>query len=93
MSENVIQKLKEVMADELDINLSAEEIDESVTLFEDGLGLDSVVIVELISLVEKNFDVEFSDSELNLENFSNLTVLANVITSKQQEAQKVGALG
>ena len=93
MSDNVIQKLKEVMADELDINLSAEEIDESVTLFEDGLGLDSVVIVELISLVEKNFDVEFSDSELNLENFSNLTVLANVITSKQQEAQKVGALG
>ncbi|NES18194.1 MAG: acyl carrier protein [Symploca sp. SIO3E6] len=92
MSQNVIQKLKEVMADELDINLTAAEIDESVTLFEDGLGLDSVVIVELISLVEKNFDIEFSDSELNLENFSNLTVLAEFITRKQ-ESQKVGALG
>ena len=92
MSQNVIQTLKEVMADELDINLTAEEIDESVTLFEDGLGLDSVVIVELISLVEKNFDIEFSDSELNLENFSSLTVLAELI-AKKQEAQKIGVLG
>lgn len=83
MSATIIEKLKVIIAEELDTNLSAESIDESVSLFEDGLGFDSIATVELISLVEKHFDVEFSDAELNPENFSNLKVLANFISQKQ----------
>jgi len=83
VSATIIEKLKVIIAEELDTNLSAESIDESVSLFEDGLGFDSIATVELISLVEKHFDVEFSDAELNPENFSNLKVLANFISQKQ----------
>ncbi|MEB3273795.1 MAG: acyl carrier protein [Prochlorothrix sp.] len=83
MSDTIIAKLKSIIADELDTNLSADEIDESTSLFEDGLGFDSIATVELISLVEKHFDIEFSDAELNPENFGNLKVLASFISSKQ----------
>ena len=82
MSTAIVNQLKTVIAEELDVNLKKEEIDETVSLFEDGLGLDSIAIVELIALTEKNFNIQFADSELNLESFSNLNVLADCIAQK-----------
>ncbi len=82
MSENLIGQLKTIIAQELDVNLKVEEIDENASLFEEGLGLDSVTLVELISLVEKQFNIQFSESELNPESFSTLKVLADFISGK-----------
>jgi acyl carrier protein len=84
MSAAIVAQLKKVISEELDVNLKPEEMDENVSLFEDGLGFDSIATVELISLVEKYFDVEFADSELSPEYFSSLKVLADFIASKQQ---------
>lgn len=78
----IVNQLKTIIAGELDVNLKEEEIDETVSLFEDGLGLDSIAIVELIALIEKHFNLEFTDSDLNLESFSNLNVLADCIAQK-----------
>ena len=82
MRANIVNQLKTVIAEELDVNLKKEEIDENVSLFEEGLGLDSIAVVELIALIEKHFKIEFADSELNLESFSNLNVLADCIAQK-----------
>lgn len=82
MSETLVYQLKTIIAGELDVNLKVEDIDENTSLFEDGLGLDSIAIVELISLVEQHFDFQFSDSELIPETFSNLNVLADFVLSK-----------
>jgi len=79
---SIIAKLKEIIANELDINLTIEEIDENTSLFEDGLGFDSIATVEMISLVEKHFDVQFEDSELSPEYFGNLNILSQFIISK-----------
>lgn len=91
MSTAIVEKLKSLIAEELDINLKPEEMDENASLFEDGLGFDSIATVELVSLVEKHFDIEFSDSELNPESFSSLNVLADFISTKvkSQEVQAV----
>ncbi|MBF0240765.1 MAG: acyl carrier protein [SAR324 cluster bacterium] len=82
MIENIIDKLKQIIADDLDVNLKQEEIDENVSLFEEGLGLDSVVIMEFVNLIEAHFDFQFSENELNLEPFKNLKTLADFISSK-----------
>jgi acyl carrier protein len=83
MSGALVNQLKTIMAEELDINLKVEEIDENASLFEGGLGLDSIAIVELISLVEQHFNFQFSDTELTSESFSNLNILADFISAKQ----------
>jgi acyl carrier protein len=83
MSGALVNQLKTIMAEELDVNLKVEEIDENASLFEGGLGLDSIAIVELISLVEQHFNFQFSDTELTSESFSNLNVLADFISAKQ----------
>ena len=82
MSETLVDQLKNIIARELDINLKVEDIDEDTSLFEGGLGLDSIEVVELISLVEQHFDFEFSHSELTPDNFSNLNALAAFILNK-----------
>jgi acyl carrier protein len=82
MSEILVNQLKNIMVEELDVNLKIEEIDENASLFEDGLGLDSIAIVELISLVEQHFDFQFADAELTPESFGNLNVLADFISGK-----------
>lgn len=73
MSEIIIEKLKKIISEELDVNLGMGDIDENTPLLESGeeksLGLDSITIVELISLIEQGFEIEFSDSELNLLKF------------------------
>ncbi|MDE5112458.1 MAG: phosphopantetheine-binding protein [Trichodesmium sp. St7_bin2_1] len=88
MSEIIIAKLKKIISEELDVNLGTGDIDENTPLLESGeeksLGLDSITIVELISLIEQGFEIEFSDSELNPENFTNLKILADYITSKKE---------
>ena len=91
MSESLVNQLKTIMAGELDVNLKVEDIDENASLFEDGLGLDSIAIVELISLVEQHFDFQFSDNELTPESFSNLNVLADFISGKLS-SQKIEAV-
>ena len=84
MSEVILTGLKELIAKKLDVNLKLEEIDENVSLFEDGLGLDSIAIVELILTVEKEFSIRIADEEFTKDIFKNLKVLANFIHSKQK---------
>jgi len=87
MTENVINQLKHIIADELDVNLKLEEIDDTASLFEDGIGLDSVAIMEFITLIEEHFGFEFSDSELSPELFRNLKTLADFLSSKVDNSE------
>lgn len=89
MVTNILNQLKTIIAEKLDVNLKIEEIDETASLFEDGLGLDSIAIVELIALTEQHFDVEFAESDLNLASFSNLNVLASCIAEKMTTSEQL----
>jgi acyl carrier protein len=82
MANNIIEQLKSIIVEELDINRKLDEIEEDASLFEEGLGLDSVTIMEFIALIEKRFGFQFSDEELSMEPFKNLQVLASFITTK-----------
>ena len=59
MADNIIAQLKNIIVEELDVNRKIEEIDEASSLFEEGLGLDSVTIMEFIALIEKKFGFQF----------------------------------
>lgn len=82
MSDTIVNQLKEIIAHKLDVNIAYEEIDENVSLFEDGLGLDSIAIVDLIVSMEKTFSISIEDEELNAGLFKNLTVLSDYIREK-----------
>lgn len=79
MQNEVMEGIKRIVAEDLDLNLPYSSIDETVPLFEDGLALDSVILVELISFIEKRFDIRLSDDVLNMDTFKNLQSVAQVI--------------
>jgi acyl carrier protein len=82
MLEDVIAQLKQIIAHQLDVNMKVEEMAEDVSLFEEGMGLDSIMIVELITLIEHHFGFQFSDEDLNMGPFKNLRTLAAFISTK-----------
>ena len=79
MSDQVLEQIKRIVVEDLDVNLKYEDLDETVPLFEEGLALDSVILVELISFIEKRFGIELGDEALNTETFRNLQSIARVI--------------
>jgi acyl carrier protein len=88
-SEQVVEQLKRIVVEDLDVNLRYEDLDETVPLFEGGLGLDSVVVIELISFIEKLFNIELQDEALNMETFKDLRSVAQVICGQLAERQSV----
>ena len=86
MPEDVVAQLKQIIAYQLDVNIRVEDIAENVSLFEEGMGLDSVIIVEFITLIERHFGFQFSDDELTMEPFKNLRTLATFITTKLEQS-------
>ena len=87
MAEQVVEQIKKIVVEDLDVNLTYDDLDETVPLFEEGLGLDSVVLVELISFIEKRFDIQLQDDVLNMEAFKNLQSIARLI-GEQLAAQR-----
>jgi acyl carrier protein len=81
MIDDTIEQLRRLVAERLDINRTLEEITADAPLLGDGLGLDSLAIVELISLTEECFDVEFGEDELNMDSFASLKALASVVVA------------
>jgi acyl carrier protein len=79
MSDQVLEQVKRIVAEDLDVNLSYEQISDTVPLFEEWLALDSVVLVELISFIEKRFNIQLRDDVLNMETFHNLESVARVV--------------
>lgn len=78
----IIQELKRILVEEMDVNLKLEEIDEKVPLLDDGLALDSILLVEFIACIETNFNLVFEDADLRVSSFDDLTTLARLIETK-----------
>lgn len=61
--EQLRQRIKEVMVEELMLDYAAEEIGDRTAIFgAHGLGLDSVDALQLVVAIEKHFGLKIGDS-------------------------------
>jgi acyl carrier protein len=84
LKDSVRSKIKEILVNDLDANVNAEDVRDEVSLYEDGIGLDSISVVNLIVLIEKKFSISFEDADLNYYLFSSINHLTEVICKKIQ---------
>lgn len=64
MTPELLHEIKEMMVEELMLQVTAAEIDDHATLFgPEGLGLDSVDALQLVVALEKRFGLKLTDSE------------------------------
>lgn len=74
--------LKEIIVNDLDANIQMKDIGEDQSLYEDGIGLDSINLVNFIMLVEEKFNISFDQDQLNAATFSNIHNLATHINAR-----------
>ena len=81
-----VDKLKHILATDLQLNVMVEDIRNDYSLLEDGLALDSILIEELIAQIERQFELQFDDRILDARLFANLTTLAAFVVDEQTAA-------
>ena len=76
--ENLINELKLKVIDALNLDgMPPEDIDDNAPLFGDeGLGLDSIDVLELIVLLEKNYGIRLASPAQGKEVFQSVAVMA-----------------
>lgn len=74
------RELAQLFVDALNLETPADQIDVTAPLFGDGLGLDSIDILEVALVVSKHYGIQLkADSEDNFQIFSSLRTLAAYI--------------
>lgn len=83
--EELIEKLKVEIIEALNLEgIEPEDIDEKASLFNDGLGLDSIDALELIVLLNRNYDLKLENEADGPEVFHSVETMAKFITKNQK---------
>jgi len=82
-TDEVMLTLKIIAVENLETEISVDDIDENASLYEDGIGLDSINVVSFIVAVEEKFALSFDGDDINTSVFSNLKSLAEYISARK----------
>ena len=82
----LIQELKGKIIETLNlINISPHDIVEDAQLVGGDLGLDSIDVLELVMMIEKDYGVKIDNKELGVKVFASLNALADYIYHHRSE--------
>ncbi len=80
--DNLKQKLKEQVIERLNLkNLKPENIGDDQPLFVEGIGLDSIDALELIVLLQQEYNIKLSNAEDGPRVFHSIRTMADYITA------------
>ncbi len=78
--EQLIEELKNKIITTLNLEeMSADEIDAEAPLFNEGLGLDSIDVLELIMLLERDYGIRLKSAAEGKEIFKSVAVMAKYV--------------
>jgi acyl carrier protein len=80
----ILQELKKKIVEELQLqDVSPDDLADETPFFDGGLGLDSVDLLLLVALVDRDYGVEIFNRELGEKVFVTLSTLAEYIAKNQ----------
>ncbi|TRX60212.1 acyl carrier protein [Fulvivirga sp. M361] len=80
--EETKKKIKDIIVKDLELSIRESDINDEVSLYDGGIGLDSIAIINLIVELENQFGISFDEAEINAKLFSNINTLAEFIQTK-----------
>lgn len=84
--EELIRELKCKIIDALNLeDLTPEDIDDNAPLLGDGLGLDSIDVLELIVLLEKNYGIKLRNAEEGKKVFVSVAAMARYVQENRKK--------
>jgi len=77
-------KLKEQLIEHLNLeDFTVKDIADDLPLFGDGLGLDSIDALEIIVMLDKNFNIKISNPEEGAKIFQSVNTIAEYIENNK----------
>src|SRR5437660_7205384 len=76
-------EIKEAIIRSLRLPISAAELGDSTPLFGEGLGLDSIDVLELVLELERSFGVSIGDEQTGMKVLGSVDTIADFITSER----------
>jgi acyl carrier protein len=81
----LLREIKRKIVDELQLeDVNPEELPDDTPFFQRGLDLDSVDLLVLVAMVDRDYGVEIFSRELGEKVFVNLATLAEYISEKRK---------
>ena len=82
----LLQELKKKIVEELQLkDVTPDALADDVPFFDEGLGLDSVDLLLLVALVDRDYGVEIFSPELGQKVFITLSTLAEYIAKNRKK--------
>jgi acyl carrier protein len=79
---DLLREVADLIVQALNLDVTAKEIDADAPLYGDGLGLDSIDVLEIALVVSKQYGIQLrADSEENEQIFRSLRHLVDYITA------------
>jgi acyl carrier protein len=78
-------KIKQGIVRSLRLPIAWEEIDDATTLFDGGLGLDSIDVLELVLEIERLFGVSIEDEQTGMKVLRSVDTIAAYIRAQGTE--------
>ncbi len=80
MNDNLHAKIKQVIVEELMLQVQPDEISDDAPIFgPGGLGLDSVDVLQLVIALEKNFGLKISEGDAAKELLKSVRTIGDAI--------------
>ena len=82
-SDSFKTEIKQAIIRSLRLPITVADIGDSTPLFGEGLGLDSIDVLELVLEFERTFGVTIADEQTGVEVFRSVETIATFITSER----------
>lgn len=86
-SSGLTLRVKTTIVVALKLEIEPDQIADDEILFEAGLGVDSVAMMELIVALENEFEVEFSDELIRIENFESVNSIVTLLVPLLEDSR------
>jgi acyl carrier protein len=80
-SANLKEEIKRAIVRSLRLPMAPEDIEDGVSLFGEGLGLDSIDVLELVLEIERTFGVSITDEQTGARVLRSVNSIADYITA------------
>lgn len=84
MSETLREEIKQAIIRSLRLPMTSAEIADDVPLFGEGLGLDSIDVLELVLELERSFGVSITDEQTGAEVLKTVNTIAAFVEANRK---------
>lgn len=81
--EDLIKELKQKIVENMKLDIGPEEIDSDSPLFGEGLGLDSIDVLELVVMLDRNYGIKIVNMDEGRKAFASVRSIAEYITKNK----------